>query len=64
MPVSGKIQVMCASHHKKKKKHESHQQMLKLLAESLVGSKIFTKLRLVINHKGENCNLTVTDSTK
>ena len=49
---------------KKKKKHESHQQMLKLLAESLVGSKIFTKLRLVINHKGENCNLTVTDSTK
>ena len=38
--------------------------MLKLLGESLMGNKILTRLRLVINYKGKNCNLTVTDSTK
>ena len=75
MPASLKIQLLCASHHKKKKtnkqknnnkkkNHESYQQILKLLGESLVGNKILTRLRLVINYKGENCNLTVTESTK
>ena len=65
MPAFLKIQLLCASHHKKKKKHhESYQQILKLLGDSLVGNKILTRLRLVINYKGETCNLTVTDSTK
>lgn len=67
VPASLKVQLLCASHHKQTNKqtnHESYQQILKLLGESLVGNKILTRLRLVINYKGETCNLTVTESTK